>query len=214
MASPPVRVLVADDHPLYREGLLRAIGAREDLEPVGAAGDGREALEEIRRLAPDVAVLDVRMPGLEGPEVLASVRAEGLATKVILLSAQLDSETVYSVVAAGAQGYLSKYAEADEICDAIAAADRGETVLATEVQSALATQIQREAEASRGPSLSEREGQVLRLIAEGCSTPQIGARLHLSPATVKTHLQNLYEKLGVSDRASAVAEGMRRGLIE
>ncbi len=209
-----VRVLIADDHPLYRDGVARAIKGRPELELVGTAADGREALDAIRRLAPDVALIDVRMPGLDGPGVLRAVQREGADTRVILLSASVESETVYDALAAGARGYLSKESGADEIADALAAVSRGETVLAAEVQSALATQIQRQAQGAGQPGLSAREHEVLRLIAEGRSTPEIGRLLHLSPATVKGHLQTLYDKLGVSERAAAVAEGMRRGLLE
>ncbi len=117
-----VRVLVADDHPLYREGVLRAIKARPDLEVVGEAADGRAALAEIERLQPDVAVLDVRMPELEGPQVVAAVQRAGIETRVVLLSAYVDEDIVFDVVAAGARGYLSKDATAAEIRDAVAAA--------------------------------------------------------------------------------------------
>lgn len=210
-----VRVLVADDHPLYREGVVRAIKNRPELELVGEASDGREALEEIRRLEPDVALLDMRMPGLKGQQVLEAVTRDALSTRVVLLSAQVDSETVYRVVAAGACGYLSKDAGAGELCEAIEAAGRGETVLAREIQSGLASQIQRQAQPiDARPELSDRERQVLALIAEGHSAPEIGKQLYLSPATVKSHLATLYEKLGVSERAAAVAEAMRRGLLE
>ncbi len=129
----------------------------------------------------------MRMPQLEGQQVLDAVTRHGLSTRVVLLSAQVDSETVYRVVAAGASGYLSKDAGAAELCEAIEAAGRGETVLAREIQSGLASQIQRHAEqADERPQLSERERQVLALIAEGQSTAEIGKQLHLSPATVKT----------------------------
>ena len=207
-------MLVADDHPLYREGLVREIAARPELEVVGTAADGREALAEVKRLEPDVAVLDVRMPELEGPRVLEALTRDRVETRVILLSAYVDSEVVYRAVAAGAGGYLSKEADAGQICDAISAVARGETVLAPEIQSALATEIQRHGQAGDRPVLSDREREILNLIAEGLSAPEIGAQLHLSPATVKTHLQSLYDKLGVSERAAAVAEAMRRGLLE
>ena len=132
-----------------------------------------------------------------------------------MLSATVESEAVYRVIEGGASGYVSKGSNAREICDAIIAVARGETVLATEIQSGIATQIQRHADISnRPPSLSERERQVLRLIAEGRSTHEIGAELYLSTATVKGHLHTLYNKLEVSERAAAVAEAMRRGLLE
>jgi two-component system, NarL family, nitrate/nitrite response regulator NarL len=209
-----VRVLVADDHPVYREGIVRAIKERPDLELVGEAQDGREALDQIKALEPDVAVLDIRMPGLEGPQVLNALRRDGVGTDVLFLSAFMESELAYETVAAGARGYLSKEAARQEICDAIIAVARGGTALAPEVQAGLAAQIQQRERADGVPGLTPREREVLRLIADGLSAPEIGRRIHLSPTTVKSHLHNLYEKLGVSDRAAAVAEAMRRGLLE
>ncbi len=135
-----LRVIVADDHPLYRDGVVRAIKATPELELVAEAADGREALAEINRLEPDVALIDMRMPGLEGQQVLEAVKRDGLSTRIVLLSAQVDSETVYRVVAAGASGYLSKDAGARDLREAIGAAARGETVLGSEVRSGLAAQ--------------------------------------------------------------------------
>ena len=210
----PTTVLIADDHPLFREAIARVIGERSDLELVAEAADGRAALEKIRELQPAVAVIDVRMPELDGSDVLVALREEGLPTNVVFLSAFLDSKTVYDAVAAGANAYLSKEAETDEIVTAILAASRGETILGPEVQTGLAEQIRFREENEARPRLSDREHEVLKLIAEGLSAPEIGERIHLSTATVKTHLQHLYEKLGVSERAAAVAEGMRRGLLD
>jgi two-component system, NarL family, nitrate/nitrite response regulator NarL len=207
-----VRVLVADDHPLYREGIVRAIKERPDLELVAEAGDGRDALDEIKRLEPDVAVLDIRMPGLEGIQVLNALSRDEVATSVLFLSAFMEDELAYQAVAGGAKGYLSKESSRQEICEAIATVARGGTVMAPEAQAGLAEQVRERAEGR--PDLSPRELEVLHLIADGLSAPAIGKQIHLSPATVKTHLRSLYEKLGVSDRAAAVAEGMRRGLLE
>ena len=207
-------VLIADDHPLFREAIARVIAQQPELELVAEASDGSAALDKIRELNPDVAVIDVRMPGLDGSDVLTALRDEGLRTSVVFLSAFLDSKTVYEAVAAGANAYLSKEADTDEIVAAIRAAARGETILGPEVQTGLAEQIRFREENEARPRLSDREHEVLRLIAEGMSAPEIGARIHLSTATVKTHLQHLYEKLGVSERAAAVAEGMRRGLLD
>ena len=209
-----VSVLVADDHPIYREGIVRAIKERPDLELVGEAGDGREALERIRELAPDVAVLDIRMPELEGPQVLSAVRREGVKTEVLFLSAFMEPELAYRTVADGAKGYLSKEASRQEICEAILTVARGETALAAAVQAGLASEIQQRERSDGRPDLTPRESEVLGMIAEGLSAPQIARQIQLSPTTVKTHLHTLYEKLGVSDRAAAVAEGMRRGLVE
>jgi two-component system, NarL family, nitrate/nitrite response regulator NarL len=208
-----VRVFVADDHPLVREGLVRAIGDQPALEVVGSAGNGREALEAIRRLEPDVALLDVKMPELDGTAVLNAVDREKLPTRIAFLSAYLDAPVVYTAVAGGAAAYLSKEADRQEICDAIAAVARGQTIFASEAQAGIAQEVRMRREDDR-PALSRREQEVLELTAKGRSAPQIAEQLYLSTATVKTHLQRLYEKLGVSDRAAAVAEAMRRGLLE
>jgi two-component system nitrate/nitrite response regulator NarL len=210
-ASLRTTVLVADDHPLYREAVVRAVRARPEFELVGEAGDGREALEAIRADRPDVAVLDVEMPSLRGVDIVEALRRDGVATRVVLLSAHLESDTVYE--AGGVAAYLSKSAPGERICDAIAAVARGEVILPAEVQAGLAAEIRLRSEPGR-PALSPREQEVLRLIAEGMSAPAVGRELHLATATVKSHLKTLYEKLGVSDRAAAVAEAMRRGLLE
>jgi len=207
-------VLVADDHPIYREGIVRAVKERPDLELVGEAGDGRDALEEIKRLQPDVALLDIRMPGLDGTQVLAALRRDSVATEVLFISAFMESELAYKTVAEGAKGYLSKSSARTEICDAIVNVARGGTAFAPEAQQGLAEEIQERERVGGKPELTDREQEVLQLISEGLSAPQIGKRIHLSPTTVKSHLHTLYEKLGVSDRAAAVAEAMRRGLIE
>ena len=212
--SGVTRVLIAEDHPLFRGAIARVVEGHPELELVAEATDGRTALERIRELEPDVAVIDVRMPELDGSDVLVALREESRATRVVFLSAFLDAKTVYDAVAAGASAYLSKEAESEEIVRAILAAARGETILSPEVQTGLAEQIRVREESDSRPRLSDREHEVLRLIAQGLSAPEIGARIHLSTATVKTHLQHLYEKLGVSERAAAVAEGMRRGLVD
>ena len=209
-----VRVLVADDHPIYREGIVRAVKDRPDLELVGEAGDGRAALAQIQELKPDVAVLDIRMPGLEGPQVLAALKRDGNTTEVVFLSAFMESELAYTTVEGGARGYLSKESSRQEICEAILSVSRGGTALAPAVQAGLATEIRQRARTNGRPELSPREAEVLQLTAGGLSAPDIAKQLELSPTTVKTYLGSMYEKLGVSDRAAAVAEGMRRGLLE
>ena len=211
--APRVRVFVADDHPVYREGVARAIKARPEFELIGEAENGRQALDRIKALLPDVAILDVQMPGLQGSEVLHAIKRDGVPTRVVLLSAHVDSETVYRAVASGAGAYLSKESSRERICDAVAAVARGEVVLSAEVQAGLASEIQIR-ERDERPALTPREHEILVLTANGHSAPDIGKQLHLSQSTVKTHLKSLYEKLGVSDRAAAVAESMRRGLLE
>ena len=209
-----VTVLVADDHPIYREGIVRAVRDRDDLELVGEAADGREALEQIERLSPSVAVLDIRMPGLDGTQVLDALHQNGVETAVLFLSAFTEPELAYKTVAAGAKGYLSKESSRQEVCDAIATIAGGGTAFAPEVQAGLAAEIQERERTGGAPQLTAREREVLHMIADGLSAPEIGKRIHLSTTTVKSHLHSLYEKLGVSDRAAAVAEGMRRGLLE
>jgi two-component system nitrate/nitrite response regulator NarL len=204
---------VADDHPLYRRAVTEAIKSRADLEFVAEAGDGRAVLEIIRAEQPDVALLDIRMPELDGLEVLNAVVRDNLPTRIVFLTAHVDSASAYAAVGAGAAGYLAKEASAETICDAIAAVSRGETVLAPEVQAGIAREIRLRSGEER-PVLTGREREILALTADGHSAPDIAEKLTLSPTTVRTHLQHLYDKLGVSDRAAAVAEAMRRGLLE
>lgn len=211
--GPRIRVVVADDHPMYREGLVGSLKRMPELEVVGESATGREALEAIARLAPDVAVLDIQMAELDGVRVAHAISRDELATRTLLLSAYYDRQVVYDALAAGASGFLSKESTGREIADAVAAVARGETVLGRDIQSALADQIRRGAERDRAV-LSGREREVLRLVAAGRSAPEVARELHVSTTTVKTHLQRAYEKLEVSDRAAAVAEAMRRRLLD
>jgi two-component system, NarL family, nitrate/nitrite response regulator NarL len=213
---PParVRIVVADDHPLFREGIERAVRERPELELVGSAGDGREALAAIRELAPAVAVLDLRLPGLDGLQILNAVTRDDLPTRVLFLSASGDPELVYRAVQGGAAGYFRKEADRQAILDAIAAVARGRTVVDPELQAGVFDQIRLRGSGEDRPILTSREREVLTLMAEGLSGPQIAERLIVAVPTVKTHQARLYEKLGVSERAAAVAEAMRRGLLE
>ena len=197
------RVLIVDDAALIRRIITDALSAEPTIEVAGEAEDGRTALEEIRILKPDVALLDVKMPGLDGHTVLRAIQRDDLPTAVVLLSATVLPPEAREALAAGAMAYLSKEVNRDAISDAVAAAARGDRL-----------QVDVAEPVWERPLLSPRELEVLRLTAGGQSAPSIGRELHLSPETVKTHLKNVYEKLGVSDRAAAVAEGMRRGLVE
>jgi two-component system nitrate/nitrite response regulator NarL len=206
-------VYIAEDHPVFKEAVARAIKARPDFELAGTAADGRTALQDIRERRPAVALLDLRLPELGGLEIVRAIQRDSLPTRVVVLSADSSREYVYDAIKLGAAGFLTKAATLSEICDTIAAVARGETVLAPEVQSGLVSAL-RERDQPERPLLSERESQVLRLIAEGLTGPEIGSRLHISSSTVKSHVKSVLEKLGVSDRAAAVAEAMRRGVIE
>jgi two-component system nitrate/nitrite response regulator NarL len=203
---------VADDHPLFRRAIVRAVVEHPRLEIVGEASNGADALAQVRAREPDVAVLDVRMPGLEGPEVLAELTAEGSRTRVLLLSAYTDGQLVYDALAAGAAGYLSKDADENEITAGIVAAAEGETVVSLDLNAEVLGRIRRQT--TRGtPMLSAREREILTLAADGRSGPEIGRELGLKPATVKTYFERIYEKLDVSDRAAAVASAIRLGLL-
>ena len=208
-----VRVVVADDHPLYRDGVVRALTASGRVEVVAQAEDGRGALEQIREHKPDVALIDYKLPSLDGVSVVHAVSRDGLQTRVLMLSAFTDSGLVYEALQTGASGYLPKEAKRDDIVDAVLACARGETVLPTELTAGLVSEI-RIRRTSDTPALTDREREILNMIAAGKSLPEIAKELYLGLTTVKTHVQHLYDKLGVSDRAAAVAEAMRRRLIE
>jgi two-component system, NarL family, nitrate/nitrite response regulator NarL len=206
------RVLVADDHPVYVDGLAAAIDRAGDLELVATCTDGVEALARIRADPPDVAVLDLKMPRLSAPDVLRGLDADGIDCPVLILSVHVDGERVHECLTLGAAGYVAKDADRDEICAAIRSVACGRTVLSTGAQAGVAAELKHRRGADRR-LLSRREREILDMLASGATAPVIAARLHVSTATVKTHLHHLYEKLAVSDRAAAVAEGMRRGLI-
>jgi two-component system nitrate/nitrite response regulator NarL len=208
-----VRVVVVDDHPFFRDGLIRGLVNSGRVDVVGEAENGRDALELIAELRPDVAVVDYQMADLDGLQVLSAIIRDGLPTRVLMLSAVVESSIVYASVEAGAAGYLSKEARRQEIVDAVLAVSRGRTVVPPELAAGLVSQIRMRAESNR-PILSPRELEVLKGFARGLSVPELGKELFLGTSTVKTHAQRLYQKLGVSDRAAAVAEGMRQGLLE
>jgi two-component system nitrate/nitrite response regulator NarL len=209
-ADAVFRVIVADDHPIYREGLADAIRAAHQLALVGEAGDGRQALSLILAESPDVALLDLSMPELDGLEVLRELREHGAATKVACISAALVRPAVHDAITLGARAVLSKAATRREICTALVRVADGEVVLAPEAQTILVEEVALRSEA---PQLSRREVEVLSLAAQGHSAPSIATLLIVSPTTVRTHLKNAYIKLGVADRTAAVARAMQLGLL-
>ncbi len=213
MPKAKVRVVVGDDHPIYRDGIVRALNESEQTEVVTAVGDGQAALAAIREHQPDVALLDYKMPGLDGIAVAHAVARDGLSTRVLLLSATTEGSVVYRASQDGAAGYLSKDSDRDEIVNAVVACARGEKVLPPDLVTSLATQVHRNAQ-STGPALSDRERQILRMIADGKTVRDMATELFLAETTIKTHLRRLYEKLGVSDRGAAVAYAMRNDLLE
>jgi two-component system nitrate/nitrite response regulator NarL len=206
-------VYLADDHPMFLEAVVAAVRERPDLELVGSAGNGLDAAAGLRELRPDVALLDMRLRGLSGQEVLDLALAERTSTRFVFLSAYVDSELVYAALARGASGYLSKDMDRETICDAIVSVAAGDIVLSPDVQRELAGAI-RHRDVNERPPLTARERMVLALAAEGHSTREIARRLGIASATVKTHLQSIFHKLDAPDRTSAVAVAMRRGMLE
>jgi two-component system, NarL family, nitrate/nitrite response regulator NarL len=208
-----VRVVVGDDHPLFRDGVVRALTSSGYIDVVAEADDGVAALALIREHTPRVALLDYRMPGLDGAQVAAAVRRDGLATRVLLISAHDESAIVYSALQEGAAGFISKESSRSELVEAVLSCAKGRDVVAPNLAAGLVGEIQRRNE-SDAPTLSAREREVLGHIAAGQSIPAMAKEMFLAPSTVKTHVQRLYEKLGVGDRGAVVAEAMRRGLLE
>ncbi len=210
-ATRPISVVIADDHPLFLAALTETLGVGGEFELLGSGTDGEQALELIRTHRPAVALLDMRMPRLDGREVVRRVRQAELPTRILFVSEYHGGELVLQALTAGAAGYLSKAATGEEIRAAIAQVADGEAVLPSDIGTDLASTLRDRG--GTGTRLSARELGVLELIAEGESANLIAQRLHLAVPTVKTHIQNLYAKLGVNDRGAAVAEAMRRGLL-
>ncbi len=208
-----ITVYVADDHPVFREAVGKALAARPEFELVGSAPDGREALSEIRARLPSVTVVDQKLPSLAGTEILRAIQRDSVPTRTIILSADCSGALVYEAVQLGAAGFLTKSATLAAIIDAVKAVARGETVLAPEVQSGFVGELRMRSQPDR-PVLTQREAEVLAMIADGLTVAAIARRLFISTSTVKTHIKSVFEKLGVNERAAAVAEAMRRGLLE
>jgi two-component system nitrate/nitrite response regulator NarL len=203
---------VAEDHPLYREGLVRVLKARPDIEVVADVSTGRDALEAVLAMTPDVAVLDIALPDIDGITVLETVERES-RTLVVFLSAHDDSPTVYRALSAGARGYLPKASSADDICDTVMAVGRGETVIPRELQTGLRQELRLHKETRELPALSPRELEILRLAAQGRSITEMAGDLNIAVTTVKTHLRHIYDKLEAPDRTAAVAQAFRHGLL-
>ncbi len=204
-----VRVLVADDHPIVREGIVSIIGAAAGLEVVGQASNGSEAVALAGALQPDVVLMDLRMPVMDGVEATRAIHRAAPRVVVVVLTTYESDADILSAIEAGATGYLLKAAPKEELVAGVRAAAAGQVALAPSVATALVNRVQTPPPAR----LTAREVEVLRLVAEGLSNSQIGTRLVISEATVKTHLLRLYEKLGVNDRTRAVTLAMERGIL-
>jgi len=208
-----ITVVVMDDHPFYRDGLSRGLTLDGRVTVVGEAGGGREGLEIVATEDPDVALVDYQMPDMDGVAVVHALKRDGARTRVLLVSAVTDGAAVFQALEEGAAGYIAKEASRAEIISAVMTVARGGTVVPPDLAAGQVDQKPQRSQPS-GPVLSEREKEVLRGFARGLSIPQLAAEMYLAASTVKTHTQRLYEKLGVSDRAAAVAVAMRNGLLE
>lgn len=207
--SAPVRVLVVDDHPVVRDGIRGMLAGASGIEVVGEAGGGAEAVEQAESLAPDVVLMDLRMPGVDGVAAIREIVRRGLPSRVLVLTTYDTDREVLSAIEAGATGYLLKDAPRDELVRAVEATARGQAFLSATVGALLMERVR----SPEPETLTERELEVLRLVASGATNRDIAERMFVSEATVKTHLLHVYEKLGVNDRAAAVAAAYDRGLL-
>ena len=205
-----LRLLVVDDHPVVRAGLVAMLSEEADFDVVGEAADGAEAVARASELQPDVVLMDLRMPVMDGAEATSRLRAAGGPPVLVLTTYDTDADIVRAVEA-GATGYLLKDAPRSVLADAVRAASRGETVLAPPVVARLASRLR---SAPSTPELTTRELEVLGCVARGLSNAQIGRELFIGEATVKTHLLRAFEKLQVTDRTAAVTAAYRLGLLE
>jgi DNA-binding NarL/FixJ family response regulator len=206
-----IRVLVADDHPIVRSGIVGLIGAADDIDVVGEAVDGADAVHLAEQLRPDIVLMDLRMPRLDGAAATAAILAANPAVRVLILTTYETDDQILGAIAAGASGYLLKAAPQAEIIEGVRSVAGGQTVLAPVIAARLVQRVR--ADAVPAPRLSARELDVLRLVAAGQSNPQIGRSLFIGEATVKTHLLHVFEKLGVGDRTRAVTLAMELRLL-
>lgn len=204
-----ISILIVDDHPVVREGLRGMLASQPDFEVAGEAADGATGVDLIARVQPDVVLMDLRMPGLDGVGAIEAMRRRGLAARVLVLTTYDSDTDIVRAIQAGATGYLLKDTPRDELFRAIRATAQGQAVLAP----AVATRLMAYMRAPAEEQLSAREIDVLRLVAEGRSNREIGRRLHISEATVKTHLIHIYGKLGVNDRTAAVTVALERKIL-
>ncbi len=212
--SQPIRILVADDHPVVRDGLVAMLGTQPDFEVVGEAATGAQAVERATALHPDVVFLDLEMPEMDGVEALRRIRETQPDTQVIVLTVFDSDERIMAAVRAGAQGYLLKGAPRDEIFKAVRVVYDGGSLLEPVVASRLLRRVSRGAEGSSTEALTPRELEVLRLLADGLPNKEIAARLVVSERTVKFHVSSILTKLGASNRTEALRRAAQQGLID
>lgn len=212
-----VRLLLADDHRLLREGLRRSM-TDAGFDVVGEACDGVEAIRLASELAPDVILMDVTMPNCDGVEACRQVIASGALSRIVMLTMHADQEVLADAIRAGAAGYLTKDCSTREIAEAVRMAAEGDTVLSPQLARSMLDEVRRldapvDTHAGEERAVSKREEEVLQLIADGCSTPEVAAQLYISQKTVKNHLASIYQKLDARDRTQAVLQAVRMGIV-
>jgi DNA-binding NarL/FixJ family response regulator len=209
-----IKILIADDHPVVREGLIAMLSREVDFKVVGEAKDGVEAVNKARELSPDVVLMDLRMPEMDGVEAMRQIRSAMPDIKFIILTTYSDDDYIFSGIEAGARAYLLKDAPREDLFKAIRSVYRGESLIQPVVASKL---LDRFSQLSRrtpsGDELSERELEVLCLMAKGAANKEISAELNIAQSTVKTHIANIFQKLGVNDRTEAVTQALKKSII-
>ena len=210
-----IKILISDDHPVVREGLFAMLSRERDFKVVGQAKDGVEAVDKAKELSPDVVLMDLRMPELDGVEAMRQIRSVNPEIKFIILTTYSDDEYIFRGIEAGARAYLLKDAPREDLFKAIRAVHRGESLIQPVVASKV---LDRLAELSRQTTsdelLSQRELEILQLMAKGAANKEIAAQLSITESTVKTHITNIFQKLDTSDRTEAVTQAIKRGIIQ
>ncbi|MGE5461394.1 MAG: response regulator [Solirubrobacterales bacterium] len=209
-----IRVLIVDDHPVTREGLHAALDLANDVVIVGEADSGESAIVKAGELTPDIVFMDVRMPGMNGIEATKAIRVASPDTRVILFTVDESRASISEAIQAGVSGYLLKDADADELVNAARLALEGKAVIHPALTRAFIEEVQLAEKRVESPPLSKREKEILQKVAYGATTKEVAHDLGISPHTVKTHLERIFEKLGANDRAQAVAIAIRSGLVE
>ena len=209
-----MRILIVDDHPVTRDGLRAALAIDETIEVVGEAATGEQAVEMLETVTPDVVFMDVRMPGMGGIEAARVIHERSPATKVVLFTIDESRAAISDAIAAGVSGYLLKDSSADELVNAARMAMEGKAILHPKLTKVFIEEAQQGGRDAHEAALSKRETEILQKVAYGATTKAVAQELGISPHTVKTHLERIFEKLGANDRAQAVAIAIRRGIVD